>query len=161
MGAEEDGPARVETIWQRAQRQSIGHAKLGGGPGADQPTKPKRASDLGSSVRAGDGNRTRTISLGMSAGVRLTSAAAGGRSGDLVRECPRSTQVTYPSGTWRAQDRGGRTLEIWTVPCALTLAGITSPGSAGGARRGQLGSPWLFHEVREGENGEDQACPVA
>jgi len=45
--------------------------------------------------------------------------------------------------------------------CALTLAGITSPGSAGGARSGQLGSPWLFHEVGEGENGEDQAYPVA
>ena len=40
----------------------------------------------------------RTISLGTSAGVRLTSAAAGGRSGDLVREYPRSTPGDLPIG---------------------------------------------------------------
>jgi len=34
----------------------------------------------------------------MSAGVRLTSAAAGWRSGDLVREYPRSTPGDLPIG---------------------------------------------------------------
>jgi len=39
-------------------------------------------------VRAGDGNRTRTISLGMSAAMSLTSTSAGRQRYWLVREYP-------------------------------------------------------------------------
>jgi hypothetical protein len=49
-------------------------------------------------IGAGDGNRTRTISLGMSAGVRLTSTVAGRWSCWLVREYPRSTPGDLPIG---------------------------------------------------------------
>jgi hypothetical protein len=48
----------------------------------------RQLADLGLQVGAGDGNRTRTISLGMSAGMALTSAIAGKQSCRLVREYP-------------------------------------------------------------------------
>jgi hypothetical protein len=54
--------------------------------------------DLGRRRGAGDGMRTRTISLGISAGMRLTSTAAGGRPGRLVREYPRSAPGDLPIG---------------------------------------------------------------
>jgi hypothetical protein len=48
----------------------------------------------------------------------------------------------------------GRTLVIWTAcyldcACALTLASIISPESAGGAVTRSAGSPWLFHQQKK------------
>ena len=55
----------------------------------------------------------------------------------------------------------GRTLGTWTVPCALTPVAIASPGisrrSSGAASLARHGSSM---KVREGGNGEDQACSV-
>jgi hypothetical protein len=44
--------------------------------------------------------------------------------------------------------------------CALTLAASQAGDPQAEQRRGQPGSPWLFHQTRDGEHGEGQACPV-
>ena len=48
---------------------------------------------------AGDGERTRTISLGMSAGMALTSTTAGRQSQWLTVSIREAPSATYPSGT--------------------------------------------------------------
>jgi hypothetical protein len=54
-------------------------------------------------VGAGDGNRTRAISLGMSAGLPPTCAAAGRQTVGLSVSIRESRRVTYRSGTQRAR----------------------------------------------------------
>ena len=59
----------------------------------------------------------------------------------------------------------GRTLVIWTAcyldcACALTLAGIISPESAGGAVTRSARLAMALPSAKEDENGEDQARPV-
>ncbi len=101
---------------------------------------------LGLRRGAGDGNRTRTISLGMSAGMALTSAAAGGQSHWLVREYPRSTLSDRPIGhvagtpvpsmrtlarmvdTGRCRWSADEAWRAWTLTGVLAAARVAAPG---------------------------------
>jgi len=69
------------------------------------------------------------------------------------------------SGSCRWGPFRGRTLVIWTAcyldcACALTLAGIISPESAGGAVTRSARLAMALPSAKEDENGEDQARPV-
>jgi hypothetical protein len=68
---------------QRGRPSGTQRARKGKGASRRQRRRLLIMPELEGSCRAGDENRTRTISLGMSAGVRLTSAAAGGRPGHV------------------------------------------------------------------------------
>jgi hypothetical protein len=61
------------------------------------------SSDLGLHMGAGDGNRTRTISLGMSSGLALTWPSSGRWSYLLTVSTRGARPVTGPSGTQRAR----------------------------------------------------------
>src|SRR5690242_9857895 len=52
---------------------------------------------------AGDGNRTRTVSLGMRAGLGPTSRVPGRPSNRLTVNAPQAPRPTVPSGTQRAR----------------------------------------------------------
>src|SRR5689334_3729863 len=93
---------------------------------------------------AGDGNRTRTISLGMSAGVRLTSAAAGWRSGDLVREYPRSTPGDLPIGHVAGTGHGhGTGVGVGLKPGLCLCADVGGHHEPGISRRSTKRPVWL------------------
>jgi hypothetical protein len=86
------------------------------------------------------------------------AATARGAAGEHARICHLAGLRSPPAlRTPPALNQGVR-LENLDCACALTLAGITSRNPQAEQRRGQRGSPWLFHGTREGEHGEGKAC---
>jgi DNA-binding XRE family transcriptional regulator len=74
-------------------------------PRNDQAQYRDHPPGLGLRVRAGDENRTRTISLGMSVGHPLTSIVAGRRSLAMTVSIRQTLWPSDRSGTKRARDR--------------------------------------------------------